>query len=157
MAFRWCNGTYLKIWNYFRIKILFPYSLSWAEFWWHISTVNVRKAMKKKTFHISDRFGITDVKSCSVVVRLNSRKKKKSGMLKAKGLKKLSRNLLQSLPLEFHLIKNDFYVNFISFYKKEQEKKNVLQHRNRQDKIRVIDSFSRSFLILWLIWLVLAE
>ena len=82
---------------------------------------------------------------------------KKSGMLKAKGLKKLSRNLLQSLPLEFHLIKNDFYVNFISFYKKEQEKKNVLQHRNRQDKIRVIDSFSRSFLILWLIWLVLAE
>ena len=41
--------------------------------------------------------------------------------------------------------KNDFYVNFISFYKKEQEKKNVLQHRNRQDKIRVIDSFSRFF------------
>ena len=76
---------------------------------------------------------------------------KKSGMLNAKGLKKLSRNLLQSLPLEFHLIKNDFYVNFISFYKKEQEKKNVLQHRNRQDKIRVIDSFSRFFLILWLI------
>ena len=76
---------------------------------------------------------------------------KKSGMLTAKGLKKLSRNLLQSLPLEFHLIKNDFYVNFISFYKKEQEKKNVLQHRNRQDKIRVIDSFSRFFLILWLI------
>ena len=67
MAFRWCNGTYLKIWNYFRIKILFPYSLSWAEFWWLISTVNVRKAMKKKTFHISDRFGITDVKSCTVV------------------------------------------------------------------------------------------
>ena len=76
---------------------------------------------------------------------------KKSGMLTAKGLKKLSRNLLQSLPLEFHLIKNDFYVNFISFYKKEQEKKKVLQHRNRQDKIRVIDSFSRVFLILWLI------
>ena len=70
---------------------------------------------------------------------------KKSRMLKAKGLKKLSRNLLQSLPFEFNLIKNDFYVNFISFYKKEQEKKKVLQHRNRQDKIRVIDSFFRVF------------
>ena len=70
---------------------------------------------------------------------------KKSGMLKAKGLKQFSRNLLQSLIMEFNLIKNDFYVNFISFYKKEQEKKKVLQHRNRQDKIRVIDSFFRVF------------
>ena len=76
---------------------------------------------------------------------------KKSGMLKAKGLKKLSRNLLQSLPLEFNLIKNDFYVNFIFILQKGTRKENVLQHRNRQDKIRVIDSFSRVFLILWLI------
>ena len=47
---------------------------------------------------------------------------KKSGMLTAKGLKKLSRNLLQSLPLEFNLIKNDFYVNFIFILQKGTRK-----------------------------------
>ena len=66
-------------------------------------------------------------------------------MLKAKGLKQFSRNLLQSLPLEFNLIKNDFYVNFIFILQKGTRKENVLQHRNRQDKIRVIDSFFRVF------------
>ena len=40
----------------------FSYSLSWDGFWWLISTVNVRKAMKKRTF-ILGMFGLTAEKS----------------------------------------------------------------------------------------------